>query len=378
MGPETSVGNSRELTPGDPCPWLRQRTEALPNFVVDAMAGRYLVLCFYKSTADPLGRGAIEAMLRHRDRFNDRRTSFFGVSIDPRDEAEGRVRDSMPGVRYLWDFDGEVSRQCGAMPRDAGAVEEGAASYRQFWMIVDPTLHVLAVFPFSASAPAGHDSVFAFLDRLPDPASYAGFDIPAPVLILPNVFEPELCRDLIARYDAHGGKETGVMREGVGVRDKAFKRRRDFHIRDQELIIGIRQRIMRRVAPEIRKLFFMRITRLERYIVGCYAVEDGGHFQPHRDNNQPITAHRRFAVSINLNDAFDGGEVSFPEYNLKGHKVPPGWAVVFPCAILHAVSKVTRGRRYAFLPFVYDEAGAKIRAANLPQKTRPETAPVPT
>ena len=40
---------------------------------------------------------------------------------------------------------------------------------------------------------------------------------------------------------------------------------------------------------------------------------------------------------------------------------PPGWAVVFPCAILHAVRRVTRGARYAYLPFVYDQAGQQIR-----------------
>jgi predicted 2-oxoglutarate/Fe(II)-dependent dioxygenase YbiX len=39
--------------------------------------------------------------------------------------------------------------------------------------------------------------------------------------------------------------------------------------------------------------------------------------------------------------------------------------VVFPCAILHAVAPVTMGRRYAFLPFLYDEAGRKIREENL-------------
>jgi hypothetical protein len=38
--------------------------------------------------------------------------------------------------------------------------------------------------------------------------------------------------------------------------------------------------------------------------------------------------------------------------------------VVFSCLLLHAVSRVTRGRRYAFLPFLYDEAATKIREAN--------------
>ena len=42
-----------------------------------------------------------------------------------------------------------------------------------------------------------------------------------------------------------------------------------------------------------------------------------------------------------------------------------GAAVVFSCSLLHAVSTVTDGRRYAFLPFLYDDAAAKVRAENL-------------
>jgi predicted 2-oxoglutarate/Fe(II)-dependent dioxygenase YbiX len=103
---------------------------------------------------------------------------------------------------------------------------------------------------------------------------------------------------------------------------------------------------------------------MERYIVSCYAEADGGHFAPHRDNTTKGPAHRRFAVSINLNAEFDGGEVSFPEYSPRGLKPPPGGAVVFSCSLLHTVSKVRRGRRYAFLPFLYDEAAAKLREAN--------------
>ena len=105
---------------------------------------------------------------------------------------------------------------------------------------------------------------------------------------------------------------------------------------------------------------------MERYIVGCYTAEDGGHFRPHRDNVTKGTAHRRFAVTINLNDDFDGGELCFPEYGPRSFKPPVGGAVVFGCALLHAVTQVTRGRRYAFLPFLYDDAAAKIREANNP------------
>ena len=158
------------------------------------------------------------------------------------------------------------------------------------------------------------------------------------------------------------------MREVDGktalVHDPAHKRRRDVTVEDPQLVGAIQSRILRRVASEIRKIFHFDATRMERYIVSCYAAEDGGHFRAHRDNTTRGTAHRRFAVSINLNDTFEGGEVSFPEYGKRGFKAPPGGAVIFPCALLHAVSRVTAGRRYAFLPFLYDEAAARLREAN--------------
>lgn len=350
------------LEPGDPCPRIGQRTSARDHFATDSMAGRYLVFCFYGSMASPLGSAAIAAALKHRDRFDDSRMSLFGVSVDPQDEAERRVADLPSGVRFLWDFDARVSRLAGAVPIETAAGQP--AEYRQFWMVLDPSLHVLAKFPMTGED-ENSSAVFDFLDGLPHPSRFAGFDVPAPVLILPNVFEPGFCRHLIALYDQDGGTETGVVRNNTGIIDRSMKSRSDYTLTDPELIGAVQARIRRRVITELRRVFFAEITRMERYMVGCYAAEAGGHFRPHRDNTEPLTAHRRFAVSINLNGDFEGGEVSFPEYSRRGYKAPPGWAVVFPANVLHAVSAVTRGKRYAFLPFVYDEAGARIREENL-------------
>jgi hypothetical protein len=68
--------------------------------------------------------------------------------------------------------------------------------------------------------------------------------------------------------------------------------------------------------------------------------------------------------SFNLNAGFDGGQIGFPEYGPRSFKPPVGGAVVFSCSLLHAVSPVTRGRRYAFLPFLYDEEAAQLREKN--------------
>jgi predicted 2-oxoglutarate/Fe(II)-dependent dioxygenase YbiX len=329
------------------------------------VAGRYVVLGFYASLGDERGRHAIQEVFARRALFDDERACFFGVSLDPQDEAAKRVTDSMPGLRFLWDFDGKVSRLYGAIPQDAQP--GGPVQVRRFWIVLDPMLRVLKVFPFAED---GRDvaDLFAYLGSLPAPSRFAGIEIPAPILILPNVFEPEFCRHLIALYEKHGGEESGVMREREGrtvvVSDHAAKRRRDYVIEDPNIIKATQDRILRRVVPEIFKIHHFKATRMERYIVSCYAAEDGGHFRPHRDNTTRGTMHRRFAVSVNLNADFEGGEVGFPEYGPRTYKAPVGGAVVFSTPLLHAVSKVTSGRRYAFLPFLYDDEAAKIREAN--------------
>jgi hypothetical protein len=86
----------------------------------------------------------------------------------------------------------------------------------------------------------------------------------------------------------------------------------------------------------------------------------------HRSLAHPKTWLRSLSSNdtYNLNVDFDDGEIRFPEYGPRSFKPPVGGAVVFSCSLLHAVSTMTRGRRYAFLPFLYDEAASQIRQAN--------------
>ena len=353
------------LTPGDPAPWFKQRSTTNPRYSFDAAAGRYIVLCFFATAADEAGRAAIAAAHARRDLFDDTRASFFGVSVDPADEQQARVREAIPGLRYFLDFDGSVSRLYGALPADAASANPKQA--RRFWMLLDPSLRIIAVVPFARGG-SDRAAFFAMLERLPPPERFRGFEVQAPVLVLPHVFEPDFCRKLIGLYQAHGGEESGFMREVNGktvkIHDEDHKRRRDYAIEDRAVIAETQARIRRRIVPEVLKAHQFHVTRMERYIVACYAAEDGGHFRAHRDNTTKGTAHRRFAVTINLNDEFEGGELSFPEYGPRSFKPPVGGAVVFSCSLLHAASKVTRGTRYAFLPFLYDDAAAMIREQN--------------
>jgi peroxiredoxin/predicted 2-oxoglutarate/Fe(II)-dependent dioxygenase YbiX len=354
------------LGAGDPAPWFRQRSFANPDYNFDVVGGRYVVLCYFASASDAHSQAALAAVAERSDLFDDDFASFFGISVDPSDESEQRVEDSYPGYRFFWDFDCKIARAYGVLP--GAASDDGTPMVaRRMWFVLDPTLRIMQVVPF---ADDGSDiaMVVDFVSRLPRPHQFAGFEVHAPILILPQVFEPEFCRHLIDLYDEHGGEESGFMRQRdgktVGVKDRSHKSRKDYYLDDQALIKQTQTRMIRRVVPEIRKVHQFHVTRMERYLVGCYSADDGGHFAPHRDNTTSGTAHRRFAVSINLNDDFDGGEVGFPEYGPRRYKAPPGGAVVFSCSLLHSVSRVTRGARYAFLPFLYDDAAAAIREQN--------------
>jgi peroxiredoxin/predicted 2-oxoglutarate/Fe(II)-dependent dioxygenase YbiX len=359
------VPKYRNLHAGEPAPWFTVRSSTRKVFALDSVGGRYIVLCFFGS-ADAKGKAAVEAALAQPSLFDDEFATFFGVSIDPGDQAKRRVVGRIPGCRFFWDFDGAVSRRYGAIA-DGAEPAKGNVRLRRLWVVLDPTLRILQVLPFRQD---GNDAIqlMQYLRSLPPPGRYAGFEVQAPVLLLPNVFEPEFCKTLIALYEASGGQETGFMvdvgGETVQLHDYGHKRRRDHIIEDQEIMRQVLLRFNRAVVPELQKAYQYKATEMERYLVGCYRAEDSGHFAPHRDNTTKGTAHRRFAASVNLNADFEGGEISFPEYGPRGFKPAPGGAVVFSCSLLHAVSKVTRGIRYAFLPFIYDQDAAKIRDAN--------------
>ena len=130
--------------------------------------------------------------------------------------------------------------------------------------------------------------------------------------------------------------------------------------------------------PAIERSFAFKATRIERYIVACYDGAEQGHFRAHRDNTTPGTAHRRFAVTINLNaEDYEGGELCFPEFGPRTYRAPTGGAVVFCCSLQHRAMPVLSGVRYCTLPFLYDDKGAEIRAENaktiIPAKS-PDTA----
>ena len=357
------------LTPGDPAPWFSAPASNNPNFAFSTVAGRFVVLSFFGSVGEPAGGRFLQLVSERARIFDDSNMTFFGVSRDPGDAR--RVPLFAIGVRYFWDQDGTIAKLYGL--RDDAPLTT---------LILDLTLRVLGV--LTDPDPEKHATIlFNVLERLPKlpPPTPAGAT--GPILVVPRVFEPGLCRRLIELYRTNGGEDSGFMREKdgktVGVIDYNHKRRSDYTDRgriDTDGDAGTDQ-----AAGSHRrslKAFQFKVTRMERYIVACYDASEGGYFRPHRDNTTKGTAHRRFAVTLNLNS---GGirrrRPAVPGVRrAASSRRRPAAPWCSPARLLHEATPVTRGIRYAFLPFLYDDAAAARSASpTTPISTR-RSAPI--
>jgi predicted 2-oxoglutarate/Fe(II)-dependent dioxygenase YbiX len=347
------MSNPPGYTIGEPVPAFHARAEGNPRFAFDTVAGRWVMVLIPGPMGEPGKMDRLAAMVApHAAKLDVDNAYLFVIGTEPEDEAAGRLKDG-PGRRVLWDDDGAARRAFRAVEPD-GALRPG-------WLLLDPMLRVFSVWPLERGAEA-----MATLAMLPPPAQHAGVPMTAPVLIVPRVLEPAFCRRLIELYEAQGGGESGFMRDvdgkTVGILDPGHKRRKDCFIEDPALQAQFRARLNARLLPEIRRAFNFKATRIERYIVACYDSADRGFFRAHRDNTTKATAHRRFAVTINLNAGeYEGGDLCFPEFGPQTYRAPAGGAVVFSCSLLHEARPVTKGRRYATLPFLYDDEAAAIR-----------------
>lgn len=186
---------------------------------------------------------------------------------------------------------------------------------------------------------------------------------PAPVLLLPRVLPPELCGQLIGLWE--GGNQEGKVSSGGN--DNFYspdrKKNREHVVSDPEMTRLVALYVSRRVGPELAKAFvYTQPYRFESFIVLGYSDERQDFFGRHRDRYLPDHP-RRFAMSLNLNDDYEGGELCFPEYSNDLYRPPPGGACVFSCSLLHEALPVRRGRRFTMTTFFHaaPEQGAPQR-----------------
>lgn len=364
LGKATAAMNAqRPLEWGQAAPRFVAPAPINPTFDFASLGGRFVVLVFFGSTELPGMRETLEQLGERLHRWPDNRCVTFGVSNRRADWQDASVLKVFPNARIFHDAKWAIARDYGLL---AAHDDEKSARFKPSWFVLDPMMRVYA------SGELKHiDRLVDEVARLPHPDRHHGSpaELWAPILMVPRVLTPTFCRTLIDYYKAGNAQESGFMRardgKTVGMTDPSFKRRKDVTIEDERLRYALRMSLLTRLLPELKRAFQYEATRVERYIVACYDSESQGFFKPHRDNTTIGTAHRRFAVTINLNaDEFEGGELRFPEFGERTYKAPTGGAVVFSCSLLHEALPVTAGVRYATLPFLYGEADVESRQSS--------------
>ena len=350
----TNAATQRRIALGDPVPWFSAASIAGAPIDLHVEAGRWVVLAFLGALHEARAISELGALLSQAALFSPDHLVFYGVLTAPPPNLAELSQLISPAVNFIADYEGSLSALYGA---------RGAPRT----VVVDPMLRAVADIGWDHEA--GHAALISTVLRgLPAIDESAGVPLSAPVLTIPRILDFSLCDLLIALYDKIGGDDSGFLLDHDGktetIIDHRLKRRQDMVIAVPELRQTIKDRVVTRLLPEIARYFQFEATRMDRCLVSCYDSALGGHFFRHRDNVNAGAQHRRFAVTINLNGDYDGCDLMFPEFGRRTYRAPIGGAIVFSCGALHEVTPITRGRRYAFIPFLYGEEDAALRHDN--------------
>ena len=338
------------LERGDRAPnfFLPDQRDVVINLADKAQGGPLFVLLF-PTQKDPGALAEFQAMVAAAPGMLEAGSHLFAICADPVPLVQKLAETENPGFFVLSDADKKVATRFGARGKLLGFVFGPDQRVRSVLHPGDTSIAQRAAAEISAM-----ETPHAF------PVPYH-----PPVLVIPDVFSPDFCRWLIEQFETRGNEPSGTLRMSEGkmvhVTDGETKRRRDHHVVDKDLLDAIGSRMERRVLPEIQRAYHSQIRFVEEFKIVRYDADIGGFFRPHRDNTTMGTAHRRFAMTLNLNtEDHEGGELRFPEYGHASYRPATGEAAIFSCNLLHEATDVTKGSRYVLLSFMYDQSGQDL------------------
>ena len=181
-----------------------------------------------------------------------------------------------------------------------------------------------------------------------------------PVLRVSKALAADVCGRLVEYHLQSAQKVQG--RVGLSNSSLDLSLKRVVHVNaDPELGKAIDEHLVFSLLPAVERVFDYRVTHRVAYKISAYSAQASGFFAAHRDNSDPGTLFRRFALSLSLNDDWNGGGICFPEYSNRSYKLATGDALIFPASLLHRVEPIRDGDRFVLLSFLYDKQGSQVR-----------------
>ncbi len=350
------AGDSR-LEVGDFLPDFQLTNQlAKPSALIRCALGKSIVVLFFPDDRSPATEQLLNGFVEHQARLGP---YIHPIAINGANAEANAGCDLYRKIPFpvLADPDGGVARAYG-IENHVGGEHQGHA--RCTVVIADANRRIVRLDRGMADSDLAA-KLADYFESQPQPQPLEIGPV-APVLYVPQVFDRDFCKRLIKLHKTSGNKPTGLIRRdghsSVDVLDSEVKVRRDHGVVDPVIKTEISERVGKRILPEILKAFSFRVTFVKQFKIACYEATSGGFFSPHRDNEKPIGAGRRFAMTLNLNTGeYEGGYLRFPEYGPHLYRPAAGDAVVFACSLLHEATPVTAGRRFVLLTFFYGPDG---------------------
>jgi predicted 2-oxoglutarate/Fe(II)-dependent dioxygenase YbiX/peroxiredoxin len=339
-----------------------------PNFVLpdqngkftmfyDEVRGRPVVLLLTGAFHPPILPSPLLAFEAAAEQFDSAGIDVFCIT-----QAKPEAVKAMSTKLHVW---ADAERKIGEAYLNQLGAGEALSGGNVVALMLDANQRLLKMVTSKSGDMARE--VLEFYAARPAPAAAQVRKANAPVLVMPDLLDPPMCRALIEFFEKGNVQEGSVGSVLAGQEVERIhherKKRLDCKVEDPAMLRTLSNVIGRRVAPELGKAFNFQGFAFDRFVVCRYAADREDRFRTHRDNVSPETADRRFAMTLNLNgDEYEGGELVFPEYGPDRYKPGNGGAVIFGCSLLHEALPVTKGVRFALLTFLRaPQAGAAPR-----------------
>ncbi len=320
----------------------------------DHLSGRSLLLVFLNGASEESSTTLLQDVAGRRDALDSVDCTVIVVNACSDASANQRLREASG---FPWPIAGDST---GAVFASYGLHKENGEQIRL--VLLTPLRQVRLWFDTPTDNDETLNTIMDVLENSEANAELRWAPPHAPVLLVPNVLSAEECGKLVESFETGAPFMIRPPRPGelagdykIPVYEHDRQDRVDQIIRDPAMLKLLDERLFGRVTPMMKKAFAFEVTRREDLHIARYVGTRGGHAMGHRDNTSPATAYRRFALSMSLNEDYEGGGVVFKEFSPKPYRPPAGTAMVFSSSLLHEVQETTSGTRYNLISHLFNE-----------------------
>ncbi len=326
------------------------------------IAGKPLLLVFHLrgSTADLLHD--LQPFVAARDRLRDMGCAIFALT---RAHAVAEIVRALPStpegkplLPLLTDAAGDVFAAYGMdatarSPSAGSAPNTGGPAPNTVVLLLTPNMKIA----YMSALPMNMQRITDALQRMTLARPPIPLSAHPPILLVPVALSAADCADLVQLWHRLDQQHGAAGHSDVDPKCISFLHEygkvKQYLIDEPRLQQALDAKLSRRLMPEISKAFDTRAPQREAWALSCYDATEGGLLHPHRDCASAETQHRRFTVSVALNDTYHGGALRFREYGEQTYNLPIGAAAIFSAALLHEVLPVTAGKRFVLVTHLY-------------------------